>query len=136
MLIIKSNDMDHSKEKSAWITFIDTHSHYEAVFCNSWADLNKVVCVLCELSHFSHAQVFLTAWTVAPRPLCPRESPGKNTGVGCHALLQGIFPTQGLNLHLLCLLHCGRMLCSLSHLGLIWKWDLNPCAYGPEISRR
>ena len=31
--------------------------------------------------------------------LCPWDSPGKNTGVGCHALLQGIFPTQGLNLH-------------------------------------
>ena len=31
------------------------------------------------------------------------DSPGKNTGVGCHALLQGIFLTQGLNL---CLLHC------------------------------
>ena len=29
------------------------------------------------------------------------NSPGKNTGVGCHALLQGIFPTQGLNLGLL-----------------------------------
>ena len=33
------------------------------------------------------------------------DSPGKNTGVGCHALLQGIFLTQGLNLRLLCLLH-------------------------------
>ena len=33
------------------------------------------------------------------------NSPGKNTGVGCHALLQGIFLTQGLNLSLLCLLH-------------------------------
>ena len=31
------------------------------------------------------------------------DSPGKNTGVGCHSLLQGIFPTQGLNLGLL---HC------------------------------
>ena len=30
------------------------------------------------------------------------DSPGKNTGVACHSLLQGIFPTQGLNL---CLLH-------------------------------
>ena len=38
------------------------------------------------------------------RLLCPRDSPGKNTGVGCYALLQGIFPTQGLNLHLLSLL--------------------------------
>ena len=32
-------------------------------------------------------------------------SPGKNTGVGCHALLQEIFLTQGLNICLLCLLH-------------------------------
>ena len=31
------------------------------------------------------------------------DSPDKNTGVGCHALLQGIFPTQGSNP---CLLHC------------------------------
>ena len=33
------------------------------------------------------------------------DSPGKNTGVGCHALLQGIFLTQGSNPCLLCLLH-------------------------------
>ena len=38
-----------------------------------------------------------------PRLLCSWDSPGKNTGVGC--LLQGIFPTQGLNPHLLHLLH-------------------------------
>ena len=31
------------------------------------------------------------------RLLCPWGSPGKNTGVGCHALLQGILPTQGPN---------------------------------------
>ena len=37
-----------------------------------------------------------------PRILCSWDSPGKNTGVGCHALLQGIFLTQGSNL---CLLH-------------------------------
>ena len=36
---------------------------------------------------------------------CPWNSPGKNTGVCCLALLQGIFPTQGSNTHLLCLLH-------------------------------
>ena len=29
--------------------------------------------------------------------LCPWDSPGKNTGVGSHSLLQGIFPAQGLN---------------------------------------
>ena len=47
-------------------------------------------------------------WAHGPQParlLYPWDSPGKNTGVGCHFLLQGIFPTQGLNLGLLCLLH-------------------------------
>ena len=36
-----------------------------------------------------------------PRLLCPWDSTGKNTGVDCHALLLGIFPTQGSNPHLL-----------------------------------
>ena len=42
------------------------------------------------------------------RLLCPWDSPGKNSGVGCCALLQGIFPTQGLILQLLRLLRCRR----------------------------
>ena len=37
--------------------------------------------------------------------ICPRASPGKNAGMPCCALLQGIFLTQGSNLHLLSLLH-------------------------------
>ena len=40
------------------------------------------------------------------RLFCSWNFPSKNTGVGCYALLQGIFRTQGLNLCLLCLLHC------------------------------
>ena len=43
-----------------------------------------------------------------------RDSPGKNTGVGCHALLQGIFPTQGSNPGLL---HCRQIRYRLSHQG-------------------
>ena len=47
---------------------------------------------------FSHVQLFLTPWIVACQGPLPMEiSPGKNIGVGCHALLQGIFPTQWLN---------------------------------------
>ena len=46
------------------------------------------------------------------RLLCPWGSPGKNTGVGCHALLQGIFLIQGLNLDLP---HCRQILYHLSH---------------------
>ena len=48
------------------------------------------------------------------------DSPGKNTGVGCHFLLQGIFPTQGLNLHLLCFLYCRWILYPLSHWESHW----------------
>ena len=76
------------------------------------------------LSRFSPIQLFATLWTVA-RLLCPWDFPGKDPGVGyqaCQALLfmgfsrqeywsglpsllQGIFPTQGSNAYLLCLLH-------------------------------
>ena len=42
--------------------------------------------------------------------------PGKNIGVGCHFLLQGIFPTQGLNLHLFHLLHWQAGSLPLHHL--------------------
>ena len=48
---------------------------------------------------------FVTSWTVARQAPLPRFSPGGNTGGGCHFLLRGIFPTQGSNLCLLCLLH-------------------------------
>ena len=42
----------------------------------------------------------------------PWNSPGKNTGMGNHSLLQGIFPTRGLNPSLL---HCRQILYHLSH---------------------
>ena len=48
--------------------------------------------------------LFATPWTVEPTRLRhPWDFPGKNTGVGCHFLLQGIFTTQGSNPGLL---HC------------------------------
>ena len=53
--------------------------------------------------------LFVTTWTQPARLLCPWKSPGNNTGVGYHSLLQGIFPTQGLNPGLL---HCRQMLYS------------------------
>ena len=48
------------------------------------------------------------------RLLCPWNSPGKNTRVGCHCLFQGIFPTSGLNLGLP---HCRQILYLLSDQG-------------------
>ena len=47
--------------------------------------------------------LFATPWTIAHRLLCLWDFPGKKAEVGCHFLLQGIFQTQGSNLHLL---HC------------------------------
>ena len=51
------------------------------------------------------------------RFFCPWDFPGKNRGVGCHFLLQGIFPTQGSNPHLLYLLHWQAGSLPLRHLG-------------------
>ena len=48
------------------------------------------------------------------RLLCPWDSPGNNTGVGSHSLLQRIFPMQGSNLGLLL---CRQILYHLSHQG-------------------
>ena len=47
------------------------------------------------------------------------DSPRKNIGVGCHSLLQGIFPTQGQNLHFLCF--------------LLWQADSSPLVGNPEV---
>ena len=43
------------------------------------------------LSHFSCVQLVATLWIVAHQALLSWDSLGKNTGVGCHVLLQGIF---------------------------------------------
>ena len=51
---------------------------------------------------------------LSSRLLCPWDSPGKYTGVGYHALPQGILPVAGLNLHFL---HCRRILYQLSYEG-------------------
>ena len=62
------------------------------------------------LSHFGRVWLSVTLWTLPTRLLCPRGTPGKNTEVGCPALFQWIYPTQGLNTHLLLLLHCRQIL--------------------------
>ena len=48
------------------------------------------------------------------RLLCSWKTPGKNTGVSCYSLLQGIFLTHGSNLGLL---HCRQLLYCLNHQG-------------------
>ena len=70
------------------------------------------VCVCVYLSTYLHMCVKVKVLVTQSCPtlcdlldcsLCPRDSPGKNTGVGSHSLLQGIFLTQGSNPGLLAL---------------------------------
>ena len=72
--------------------------HFESQGEHSWLP------ALCGLSCFSHVQL-CNPMGYSPRLFWPWDSPGNNTGVACHALLQGIFPTQGYLLHLFHLLH-------------------------------
>ena len=60
--------------------------------------------ILCVLNHFSHVGLFATLWTVAHQ--AQWDFPGRNTGMGCHSLLQGIFLIQGSKLYLPQLLYC------------------------------
>ena len=55
---------------------------------------------------------------------CPWNFPGKNTGVGCHFLLPGLFLTQGSNLGLL---HCRQTLYHLSHLSHLYRLSHLSC---------
>ena len=68
-----------------------------------------------EVKSLSRARLFVTPWIVAcTKLLHPWDFQGKSTGVGCHFLLQGIFPTQGSNPGLS---HCRQTLYRLSHQG-------------------
>ena len=115
----------------------------------SWKDNRSKKCLLeanqrCVLNHF---QLFAMPWTVQPaRLLCPWDFPGKNPRVGCHFLLQGIFPPQGLNAGLLYRLHwhadslplCQRSPIRDEATGKLWKPMCTVkeiLQYGPIIVR-
>ena len=68
----------------------------------------------CMLSHLLCPTLCNLVDCSLPRLLCPWDSPGHNTGMDCHSLLQGIFSTQGLNSDLL---HCSQIFYYLSHQG-------------------
>ena len=108
-----------------------SYSLLQGIFPTQGLNLGLLPCrqVLFDLSHqrsplLSHENVTHSAVSSSlqlvdgsppgPRFLCPWNSPGKNTAVGCHSLFQGIFPTQGLNLGLL---PCRQILYRLSYEG-------------------
>ena len=78
----------------------------------------------------SRVWLFPTPWTIACQAPLSMDFPGKNAGVGCHFLLQGIFPTQGLNPHLLRLLHW-----QVGSLAL-WEYSLKEAQASGEAQAR
>ena len=74
-------------------------------FLDPWKT-NTCISIYFVIQSLSHVQLFCDPPGRQPTSLlCPWDFPGKNTGAGCHLLLQGIFPAQGSNLRFLHLLH-------------------------------
>ena len=76
---------------------LQTVRHDWAAFFSSFSKLEGVYV----LSRLVVSDSLWTHGLYPSRLLCPWDYPGKNTGLGCHFLLQGIFPTQGSNSNLL-----------------------------------
>ena len=66
------------------------------------------------MKSLSRVRLSATPWTAASQAPPSMDFPGKSTGVGCHFLLQGIFPTQGLDPGLP---HCRQTFYPLSYQG-------------------
>ena len=83
--------------RSAWEFFcvIKAKTWNQKTWIQLWS-----LCAVCFVSCFSHVQLFAIPWTVGHQAPLSRGFSSKNSGVCCHALIQGIFPTQGSNLHL------------------------------------
>ena len=93
--LICSNSLDSACMLRLWI---QKNKNFKKLFAHKlWSFLKGFV--LCQVASAvsNSLQLYEPQHT---RLLCPRDSAGKTTGVGCRALLQGIFPTQGSNLHL------------------------------------
>ena len=98
---------------------------------------NTTLCVRLTAWVLSSVWLSATPWTVARHAL---NFPGKNTGLSCHFLLQGIFPIQELNPHFLHLLHWKADSLPLSHLGspLLWASVLHIrlCLWGLKVTKK
>ena len=99
------------------------HWRHGYLFWSLTAKLSSVLLHLLYVCLLSYTVMSNSLWRHGLQPtrfLCPCNFLGKNTGVGCHFLLQRIFPTQGSNLNLLRLLHWQAVSLPLSHLGSLF----------------
>ena len=86
---------------------------------NTRKDVDTCVCVL---SRLSRVWLFATEWTATYQSPLSLDSQGKNTGMGSHSLLRGLFLAQGLNL--------------ISYVSCIGRWVLLPLASPGEPTDR
>ena len=90
---------------------LPSHDKASAMQTFSKVDSPSVMMSVCV---FSRVWPFASPWTNPPDSSVHGDSSGKNSGVGCHSLLQGIFSTQELNRDLL---HCRQILWQMSYQG-------------------
>ena len=104
-------------------TGVGCHALLQGIFPTQELNQGPLLCrqILYQLSYQKESEVAQLCPTLCDPMNCSQpgssvhgDFPGKNTGVCCHALLQGIFPTQGSNLGLP---HCRQILYHLSHQG-------------------
>ena len=103
---------------------------FNLVFANIFS---RDVCAVCLVTQ-SCLTLCDTMDCSPPNSLVHGDSPGKNSEVGCHALLQGVFPTQGSNPGLL---HFRQILYHLSHQAIPWilEWIAYPFSRGSSRPR-
>ena len=108
--------LGNSMYRGAWRATVHGFAESDTI---EWAQAHTHI-VEVRFPHFRSESVKSLSWVQAlydPMDCTPPgssvhgDSPGKNTGVGCHSLLQGIFPTRGSNS---CLLHCRQILYCLN----------------------
>ena len=100
------------------IEYLLSTSNYTLVAEGSTVNKIEISALVESESHSVMSGLFATLWVYSPW-----NSPGQNTGVGSHSLLQGIFPTQGLNPGLQ---HCKQILYQQSER----RWT-NVCKLNP-----
>ena len=88
---------------------------YIFLYIRVYIYINMYYIDIYSLVFVSHSVTSNSFWPYglwSTRVLCPWDAAGKNIGMGCHSLLQRIFPTQGSNP---ILLHCRQIIYCLSY---------------------
>ena len=111
LILIFKRKQEVAYFKSCWVLkmdlFMDLSHNQRTNFCSLLSYIRKCSFFLtenadmegsmCMIKHcaksLSRVRLFVTSWTIA-RLFCPQGLSGKNTGVGCHTLLQGIIPVR------------------------------------------